>query len=64
MNLDQIRESVDAGRTVFWRHKSYRVVKSPTADAYLVCHNNGQCFSITGPDGKTLLCNEVDFSLN
>ena len=64
MNLDQIRASVDAGRAVFWRHKSYRVVKSPDADTYLVCHDNGQCFSLTDPDGRSLLCNEVDFSLN
>jgi hypothetical protein len=64
MKLEQIVSSVDAGRTVFWRHHTYRVVKAPDTDTYLVCHDSGQCFALTAPDGKTLFFNEVDFAFS
>lgn len=64
MNLQQIVDRVDAGKPVFWRSHSYRVVKSPDNTNYLVCHDNGQCFSLTLPDGKTMAFSEADFALS
>lgn len=63
MNLQQIADHVTAGKSVYWKTRNYRVVKSPTDSNYLVCHNNGQCFALTAPDGKTMLCSEVDFAV-
>lgn len=62
MNLQQITDCLTAGKSVYWKTRRYRVVKSPDTDNYLVCHENGQCFALTGPDGKTMLCSEFDFA--
>jgi len=64
MNLKQITATVDAGTPVYWRTHDYLVVKSPTDNLYLLCHDKGgTCHPLTGPDGQTLQFNECDFGL-
>ena len=62
MNLDDIRSSVDAGDTIYWRTRHYKVVRSPDRQTYLVCHDNGQCFNFIAPDGEGMFTSAVDFA--
>lgn len=72
MNLQQITETVDAGRTVHWQNGSYTVRKGPAHDdapgsaanpalRYVIAHESGNCIGLTWRDGVTLNGKECDF---
>lgn len=72
MNLQQITETVDAGRTVHWQNGSYTVRKGPAHEdvpgnaanpalRYVIAHESGNCIGLTWRDGVTLNGKEYDF---
>lgn len=60
MKLEQIKESINNGITVYWGNDSYTVIKDNLSQ-YLIKHSNGYCIGLTWEDGKTMNGNEEDF---
>ncbi len=53
MNLEQIKEAVQAGYQVHWKNENYRVIQD-NLGTWLIVHSNGSCVGLTWVDGKTL----------
>lgn len=60
MNLDEIKAAVDAGQTVHWANRSYRVVKDSIGQWLIKC-DNGYCIGLTWRDGVTVNGKPEDF---
>lgn len=60
MNLQQIKQAVDAGKIVCWSSQNYVVKNDVRAGWIIVCEINGYTFGLTWADGKTLNCNSED----
>ena len=59
MTIQEIKQAVDNGQTVYWSNGSYTVIKSN--DDYLIRCSNGSCIGLTWADGTTLNGREKDF---
>ena len=60
MNLEQIKQAVESGKTVYWHHDGYKVIKDD-AGQWLIAHEGGSCIGLTWKDGYTLNGKESDF---
>lgn len=63
MNLQEIKEAIDKGKTVHWGNDSYTVIKDRIGQ-YLIKHVNGHCIGLTWSDNVTLNGNESDFYIS
>jgi hypothetical protein len=54
MNAQQIRDLVDAGKTVYCDTKSYVVIKDSIGQYLIKCPDNGYCIGLTHRDNVTL----------
>lgn len=64
MTLEQIKQAVAAGKTVYWSSKAYRVVKTTnrSGDDYsILCTLNSSRIGLTWADDVTLNGKEEDF---
>lgn len=61
MNLQQIKEAVLSGNRVFWKNKSYEVIKDSLNQWFIKCHFNNHCIGLFWRDGETLNGDEKDF---
>jgi hypothetical protein len=52
-SLEEIREAVDKGHSVFHQNSAYQVIKDNLGQ-YLITHNNGHTIGLTWRDGVTL----------
>ena len=60
MTLSEIKEAVDAGKTVHWSNALYSVI--PSCGDYLIkCSSNNHCIGLTWQDGVTMNGKEEDF---
>ena len=59
MNVQEIKDAVDAGQTVCWSNGGYKVI--PSSGDYLIQHANGSCIGLTWTDGTTLNGKEEHF---
>lgn len=63
MTLQEIKEAVDAGKTVCWSNKGYKVVKG--SSQYLIKYiQNNHCIGLTWQDGVTLNGKEDEFFIS
>jgi hypothetical protein len=62
MTLEQIKESVTAGKKVYWGSNSYEVKLTAKGNWMIVCVN-GYCFDLVDKNGN-LECKENDFTTN
>lgn len=60
MNLQQIKQAIEAGKKVYWVNNSYEVIKDKIGQ-YLIVHDRGHCIGLTWQDGVTLNGDERDF---
>lgn len=63
MTLDEIKQAVEAGKTVHWATRSYRVVKDSVGQWLIVCDLNNYAIGLTWRDGVTVNGKPEDFFL-
>lgn len=63
MNLAEIKEAVNIGKTVNWCNESYQVVKH-NDQWYMTCKANDSTIGLTWKDGKTLNGDPAHFFIN
>jgi len=61
MTLSEIKETINKGGKVYWKHEGYHVIKDGLGQYMIVCLNNQSCWGLTWQDGKTMNENEDDF---
>ena len=54
MDAQQIRDAIDAGKTVYWHHDGYQVIKDSIGQYLIKCHMNDHYIGLTHKDGITL----------
>tara|TARA_R100000734_G_scaffold17685_1_gene14084 strand:- start:35 stop:235 length:201 start_codon:yes stop_codon:yes gene_type:complete len=54
MDAQQIRTAIDAGKTVYWHHEGYQVIKDSIGQYLIKCHMNDNYTGLTHKDGITL----------
>lgn len=54
MNLQQIKDAIDAGKTVHWKSAAYTVLKDRLGQYHIVCSLNHSCIGLTWANGTTL----------
>jgi hypothetical protein len=62
MNLIEIKQAIEAGKTVYVGNTSYSVIKDKKEQWLIKC-TNGYCIGLTWCDNVTLNANEKDFYL-
>lgn len=60
MTLDEIKNALKKGLTVYWSNEAY-IVYEDRIGHYLIEHLNGSCIGLTHVDGITLNGDECDF---
>lgn len=60
MKLEEIKENINKGVTVYWGDDSYTVIKDSLGQ-FLIKHISGHCIGLTWQDNVTLNGNEKDF---
>ena len=61
MDAQQIRDAIDAGKTVYWHHDGYQVIKDSIGQYLIKCHMNDHYIGLTHKDGITLNGSPEDF---
>ena len=61
MTLEQIKQAVQAGRTVHWVSTAYRVICDRLGRFLILCDANQDCIGLTHRDGVTLNGRESQF---
>lgn len=64
MTLTEIKDAVDAGKTVYWKQTNYIVIKSRTGEYLIQCKNNNDCIGLAGMNNNVMNGNENDFHLS
>jgi len=54
MTLDEIKQAVMDGHTVYWANKAYKVVRDNNDHWYIVCSLNDYAIGLTHRDGVTM----------
>lgn len=54
MTLQEIRQAVVEGKTVYWSNPAYVVIVDRLGQWFIRCEFNGHCIGLTWQDGKTL----------
>ena len=60
MNLQEIKQAIEAGKKVYWSNTSYEVIKDKIGQ-YLIKCTNGSAIGLTWQDGTTMNGKEKDF---
>ena len=51
-SIDEIKQAVDAGKTVCWSSRTYEVIKNSANNEYLIkCTINGHCIGLDYDNG-------------
>jgi hypothetical protein len=61
MTLNQIKEAVEAGKTVYWVNPAYRVIKDNIDQWLIHCTFNNHYWGLTHRDGVTMNEKPEDF---
>jgi hypothetical protein len=61
MKLNEIKEAVEAGKTVHWASPLYVVIKDGIGQWLIKCLGNGSCIGLTWRDGVTMNGREDQF---
>lgn len=54
MTLNEIKEAVEAGKTVHWASANYVVIKDRIGQWLIKCVSNNSCIGLTWRDGVTM----------
>lgn len=62
MRLAEIKRAVDEGLRVFWKNRSYEVIKAAGSNDYFIrCAATGHSICLTHTNGDALNGEETDF---
>jgi len=61
MNLNEIKQAVEAGKSVHWSHDGYSVIKDKLDRFLIVCSRNESAWGLTWTDGITMNESESKF---
>jgi hypothetical protein len=61
MTLNDIKQAVEAGKSVHWSHDGYSVIKDKLGRFLITCHRNESCWGLTWTDGVTMNESESNF---
>lgn len=61
MTLEEIKEAVNSGKKVFWKHEGYEVTKDCINQWFIGCTFNNHKIGLTWVDNVTLNGKEEDF---
>ncbi len=64
MNLDEIKQAIEKGKSVKWANDSYNVIKDNIGQYLIICKQNNHAIGLTWADDKTLNGKEKDFYIN
>ena len=64
MNLQEIKNAVENGKTVCCGNPAYSVIKDRLGQWFIYCNINGYCIGLTRSDGATLNGNEREFYIS
>lgn len=62
-SAQDIRNAVNAGKTVYWKWTRYKVIKDKMGQWFIQDNYNGTCIGLTWTDGITLNGEVEDFLL-
>ena len=60
MNLQEIKDALEAGERVYWVNNGYEVIRDSIGQ-YLIQYEDGSCIGLTHQDGQTLNGKEKEF---
>ena len=63
MNLQEIKDAVKSGQTVYWNSKIYEVIQDKLGQWMIKCTSNNSCIGLTWADEVTLNGKENEFFL-
>lgn len=63
MKLEEIKESIESGKKVFWKHDNYQVIKGKY-EFLIECQSNKHCIGLTHKDEVTMNGEEQDFYID
>lgn len=63
MNLSEIKQAVEDGKTVHWASRAYKVVKDDVGQWLIVCTLNNHAIGLTWRDGVTVNGKPEEFFL-
>jgi hypothetical protein len=61
MTLQEIKQAIADGKSVFWKDNNYKVVLDSKGEYLLKSQSNGHCIGLTWADDVTLNGKEEDF---
>ena len=61
MNLQKIKQAVEAGKSVHWANDGYSVIKDNLGQFLVIFEPNQSCIGLTWRDGSKLNGKEEDF---
>ena len=61
MTLQEIKDAVDAGKTVHWHNNRYHVIKDIYGDYFTVDIHNDSCVGLQRRDTGEMIGNPEDF---
>ena len=63
MTINDIKEAVDVGKTVYWKTDSYKVIKNKKGEYLVKSMATGNLIYLTADDGVTSSFKEEDFTI-
>ena len=61
MNLDEIKQAIEQGKSAKWANDNYNVIKDSIGQYLIICKQNNHAIGLTWADDKTLNGKEQDF---
>jgi hypothetical protein len=61
MTLNEIKNTIEQGGRVYWKHEGYPVIKDGSGRYLIVCMMNQSTWGLTWTDGVTMNEKEEDF---
>ena len=61
MNLEEIKEAIDKGYSVYWKSNIYKVIKDSNNEYLILCVPNNSVIGLTYKNNITLNGDEKDF---
>ena len=64
MTLNEIKDAVSQGKTVYWKTLLYPVIKDSSGEYFIKCTKTNHLIGLTWADNKTLNGKESDFFIS
>ena len=51
MSIEEIKKAINKGKSVFWHHEGYEVIRDKFNRYLIYCHMNSHCIGLHGLEG-------------